>query len=203
MEQACVRVLTTHSIRRFALATVSLARIRFQNDQPRIQIKIMTIGIDPTVDFARKRVLGSPEHPTITLRFLNAVLRLLRRAAAENVLDVGGRAKVLFIQREFWRIPLRWPLTCRTTRASLAPASTARSLDQEPVAGGNRSRGCRRQDYGLAIANDQDVLSGGAGGAARDTPRAMVAATIGDQRQCQRLEKLDLAHQSVAAGKFS
>ena len=36
----------------------------------------MVIGIDPTVDFACKRVLGSPEHPAITLHFLNAVLRL-------------------------------------------------------------------------------------------------------------------------------
>ena len=34
----------------------------------------MAIGIDPTVDFAFKRVLGSPEHPAITLHFLNAVL---------------------------------------------------------------------------------------------------------------------------------
>jgi predicted transposase/invertase (TIGR01784 family) len=35
----------------------------------------MAIGIDPTVDFACKRVLGSPEHPAITLHFLNAVLQ--------------------------------------------------------------------------------------------------------------------------------
>ena len=34
----------------------------------------MTIGIDPTVDFACKRLLGSPDHPAITLHFLNAVL---------------------------------------------------------------------------------------------------------------------------------
>ena len=34
----------------------------------------MAIGINPTVDFAFKRVLGSPEHPAITLHFLNAVL---------------------------------------------------------------------------------------------------------------------------------
>lgn len=34
----------------------------------------MAIGIDPLVDFACKRVLGSPEHPAITLHFLNAVL---------------------------------------------------------------------------------------------------------------------------------
>ncbi len=34
----------------------------------------MAIGIDPLVDFACKKLLGSPEHPTITLHFLNAVL---------------------------------------------------------------------------------------------------------------------------------
>lgn len=34
----------------------------------------MAIGIDPTVDFACKMLLGSPEHPAITLHFLNAVL---------------------------------------------------------------------------------------------------------------------------------
>lgn len=34
----------------------------------------MAIGIDPTVDFAFKKILGSPEHPSITLHFLNAIL---------------------------------------------------------------------------------------------------------------------------------
>jgi len=34
----------------------------------------MAIGIDPTVDFAFKKLLGSPDHPAITLHFLNAVL---------------------------------------------------------------------------------------------------------------------------------
>jgi predicted transposase/invertase (TIGR01784 family) len=34
----------------------------------------MAIGIDPTVDFAFKRVLGDPEHTAITVHFLNAVL---------------------------------------------------------------------------------------------------------------------------------
>ena len=34
----------------------------------------MAIGIDPTVDFAFKKLLGSPEHPAVTLSFLNAVL---------------------------------------------------------------------------------------------------------------------------------
>ena len=34
----------------------------------------MIIGIDPTVDFAFKKLLGSPEHSRVTLHFLNAVL---------------------------------------------------------------------------------------------------------------------------------
>ena len=34
----------------------------------------MAIGIDPTVDYAFKLLLGSPERPAITLHFLNAVL---------------------------------------------------------------------------------------------------------------------------------
>lgn len=34
----------------------------------------MAKRIDPKVDFACKRVLGSPEHPAITLHFLNAML---------------------------------------------------------------------------------------------------------------------------------
>lgn len=34
----------------------------------------MSIGIDPTVDFAFKKVLGSPEFPQVTVHFLNSVL---------------------------------------------------------------------------------------------------------------------------------
>jgi predicted transposase/invertase (TIGR01784 family) len=34
----------------------------------------VAIGIDPTVDYAFKLLLGSPEHPAITLHFLNAIL---------------------------------------------------------------------------------------------------------------------------------
>ncbi|MCC9601573.1 Rpn family recombination-promoting nuclease/putative transposase [Stieleria sp. JC731] len=34
----------------------------------------MVIGIDPRVDFACKLLLGSPDHPAITIHFLNAVL---------------------------------------------------------------------------------------------------------------------------------
>jgi predicted transposase/invertase (TIGR01784 family) len=34
----------------------------------------MGIGIRPTVDYAFKRLLGSPEHTNITVHFINAVL---------------------------------------------------------------------------------------------------------------------------------
>ncbi len=34
----------------------------------------MSIGIDPRVDFACKLLLGSPEHPAVTIHFLNAVI---------------------------------------------------------------------------------------------------------------------------------
>jgi hypothetical protein len=34
----------------------------------------MAIGISPTVDFAFKLLLGSPEHTSVTIHFLNAVL---------------------------------------------------------------------------------------------------------------------------------
>ena len=47
----------------------------------------MIIGIDPTVDFACKRVLGSPEHPAITLHFLNAVMRLLAPIREVRILN--------------------------------------------------------------------------------------------------------------------
>jgi len=36
----------------------------------------MPLGIDPKVDFAFKLMLGSPEHPAVTIHFLNAFLRL-------------------------------------------------------------------------------------------------------------------------------
>ena len=34
----------------------------------------MAIGISPTVDFAFKLMLGSPEHSGVTIHFLNAIL---------------------------------------------------------------------------------------------------------------------------------
>jgi hypothetical protein len=34
----------------------------------------MVIGIDPTVDFAFKKLQGSRDHPALTISFINAVL---------------------------------------------------------------------------------------------------------------------------------
>ena len=34
----------------------------------------MAIGISPTVDFAFKLLFGSPEHTSVTVHFLNAIL---------------------------------------------------------------------------------------------------------------------------------
>ncbi|QDV62526.1 Rpn family recombination-promoting nuclease/putative transposase [Crateriforma conspicua] len=47
----------------------------------------MSIGIDPLVDFAAKRVLGSPEHSSITLHFLNAVLGFADRIVDVTILN--------------------------------------------------------------------------------------------------------------------
>jgi PD-(D/E)XK nuclease family transposase len=35
----------------------------------------MALGIDPKVDFAFKLMLGSPEHTTVKVHFLNSMLR--------------------------------------------------------------------------------------------------------------------------------
>ncbi len=35
----------------------------------------MKVGLNPLVDFACKLLLGNPEHPAITLHFINAVLK--------------------------------------------------------------------------------------------------------------------------------
>ena len=47
----------------------------------------MSIGIDPLVDFAAKRVLGSPEHSRITLHFLNSVLGFADRIVDVTILN--------------------------------------------------------------------------------------------------------------------
>lgn len=43
----------------------------------------MAIGISPLVDFAFKAILGNPEHPRVTLHFLNALLAPPRIAQVE------------------------------------------------------------------------------------------------------------------------
>ncbi len=35
----------------------------------------MPLRVDPRVDFASKKMLGSPEHPAVTIHFLNAILK--------------------------------------------------------------------------------------------------------------------------------
>jgi len=47
----------------------------------------MPIGIDPKVDFAFKRVFGSPDHTAITIHFLNAVLELPQPIASVEILN--------------------------------------------------------------------------------------------------------------------
>jgi predicted transposase/invertase (TIGR01784 family) len=47
----------------------------------------MAIGIDPTVDYAFKLLLGSPEHPAITLHFLNAILGDQFQVTEVEILD--------------------------------------------------------------------------------------------------------------------
>ncbi len=47
----------------------------------------MPLGIDPKVDFAFKLVFGSPDHPRITIHFLNAVLQPLRPITAVEILN--------------------------------------------------------------------------------------------------------------------
>ena len=54
----------------------------------------MAIGIDPTVDFAFKKLLGSPDHPAITLHFLNAVLAGSRTIASVEFINP-------FMEQEF------------------------------------------------------------------------------------------------------
>jgi len=47
----------------------------------------MAIGIDPTVDFAFKKMLGSPEHTRVTIHFLNAVLGGVSRITHVEILN--------------------------------------------------------------------------------------------------------------------
>ena len=47
----------------------------------------MVIGIDPKVDFAFKKMLGSPEHTAVTVHFLNAVFGGLPRIKSVEILN--------------------------------------------------------------------------------------------------------------------
>ena len=47
----------------------------------------MPLGIDPKIDFAFKLVFGSPDHTSITIHFLNAVLGLPRPIAWVEILN--------------------------------------------------------------------------------------------------------------------
>lgn len=58
----------------------------FADDESRRSMSL-NIGIDPLVDFAAKRVLGSPEHFRITLHFLNAVLGFKDRIVDVTILN--------------------------------------------------------------------------------------------------------------------
>ena len=39
-----------------------------------VGVRDMAIGINPTVDFAFKMLYGNPEHPGVTIHFLNSML---------------------------------------------------------------------------------------------------------------------------------
>ena len=50
--------------------------------------------IDPTVDYAFKRLLGDPEHADLLIDFLNAILRLALPIVAVEILNP-------FVDREY------------------------------------------------------------------------------------------------------
>ena len=65
----------------------------------------MAIGIDPTIDFAFKRLLGDPRHSDVTIHFLNAVLggspRITRVVFLNPILDPedeGDKLSILDIR---------------------------------------------------------------------------------------------------------
>jgi predicted transposase/invertase (TIGR01784 family) len=47
----------------------------------------MPLRIDPRVDYVSKRMLGSPEHPTVTIHFLNSMLKLAYPVVAVIILN--------------------------------------------------------------------------------------------------------------------
>ncbi len=82
---AAVRELAT----RGKTSTMLLASV-FQSHDGQVEtagVSRLTIGIDPTVDFAFKKLLGSPEHSRITIHFLNAVLGGSPRISEVTILN--------------------------------------------------------------------------------------------------------------------
>jgi predicted transposase/invertase (TIGR01784 family) len=89
----------------------------------------MAIGIDPTVDFAFKRLLGSPDHPAITLHFLNAVFGGVPVITDVEILnpimdkedDVDKMSILDVLARDstgrFYDIEMQTSLPCRVARA--------------------------------------------------------------------------------------
>ncbi len=47
----------------------------------------MSLRIDPRVDYASKRMLGSPEHPAVTIHFINSMLRMSHPVVAVTILN--------------------------------------------------------------------------------------------------------------------
>lgn len=67
----------------------------------------MLIGIRPTVDFAFKQMLGNPDHPAVTIHFLNAVLGDHPRIVNVKILNpfleresIGDKLSILDILAE-------------------------------------------------------------------------------------------------------
>lgn len=55
----------------------------------------MPLGIDPTVDFAFQRMFGNPEHPNITIHFLNAILQPVEPVTEVEILNpVAGKERL-------------------------------------------------------------------------------------------------------------
>lgn len=48
---------------------------------------VMPLRIDPRVDYASKKMLGSPEHPAVTIHFLNSILKPAQPVASVEILN--------------------------------------------------------------------------------------------------------------------
>ncbi len=107
----------------------------------------MPLGIDPRVDYASKKMLGSPEHPDVTIHFLNSMLKPLQPVVAVSILnplvgkdrledkiivldvlaqDSTGRLFNIEVQT---RLPLCFPIDCSTTIAATTGDSCMRAKD--------------------------------------------------------------------------